>query len=188
MNSDFLFIERVVEEVFEPDKEWRTDARSLRKYVMPRQVANWCLYYYTDHALSDVSFYFGRREHPMVLHSLLVINSLIQIDYEFSCKIRTIMDYLKGKGWIMKYAHGRRLLSKRTHTYRFPNKFAPKPKQRVFSSRGDDEAVRKHAEFIESFSALRRKRRSLEKATDVDVVVGLAREISVLKTKVKSLC
>lgn len=190
-NTDFRFIQSVVDEVFEPQKDWVLDPSRKRSVLEPRQVAHWVMYYFTKHALKDIGFYFGRRDHPVVINSVGIVNGRLQIEYEFSCKIRTIIDYVCLNGFKLEYKYGRSILEQRKQTLRFVTNYAPKPKQRKvsFGIRPNlkETLINDRNKFIAEYGTLQHKKRRIARTRDLDKVIELAKEISVLESSVKAI-
>jgi hypothetical protein len=189
MNSDFLFIEDVVSDVFERNKGWANERSKKMEFVEPRQVAHWVLYYFTKHQLRNIAFYFGRRSHDVVIHSVRIVNDRLQVDYSFACKIRTIIDHIESKGYSLLYKYGRVILEERQQTLRFVTNYAKKPRQRsvdlVVTPNLVQRLIKERNIFLSGYDVLKKKKRRIERTTDLDKVITLAKEISAIEIKMK---
>ena len=189
MNSDFLFVEDVVSEVFERKKGWANERSKKIEFVEPRQVAHWVLYYFTKHQLKNIAFYFGRRSHDIVVHSVRMVNDRLQVDYYFACKIRAIIDHVESKGYKLLHKYGRVILEERQQTLRFVTNHAKKPKQRKVDSVVKPNLVQRLIKernvFLSEYDVLKQKKRRIERTKDLDKVITLAKEISAIEIKMK---
>jgi len=190
-NTDFRFIQSVVDEVFEPEEGWAVDSSRRNAVVEPRQVAHWVMYYFTKHELRNISFWFGRRSHDMVIHSVRTVNGRLQTDYEFACKIRTIIDYLSLKGFKLVYKYGRVVFENKQQSLSFVTNYAKKPKQRkdcfVVKPNLVERLIKDRNQFLTEYDELKHKRRQIAKTKDFEKVIKLAKEISILETSVKAV-
>ena len=187
--DDCVFVEELVDEVFEAKKGWVGDSSKKASVVVPRQVAHWIMYYYTKYALKDIGFHFGRRDHAVVINSVGKVNNRLQVDYEFACKIRTAIDYLCLKGFKVEYKYGRSILEQRKQTLRFVTNYAHKPKQRkgcfVVKPNARERLIKERNTFLTEYDELQHKKRQIARTKDLDKVINLAKEISILEKSVK---
>lgn len=64
-----------------------------RRLVMPRQIAQFCCFFYrNDMSLTEVGRFFD-RDHSTVIHSISVVRDLASVDENFKAKMIEIIQY-----------------------------------------------------------------------------------------------
>jgi len=188
MGNDFLFVEQAVEDMFHPVADWKTRQTRQEVILLPRQVAIWTMYFFTKTRTFDISYYFGRRSACTVANSIKFVNRRIEYDYTFSCNIRMLLIHLKVNGYKRIYPHGRTIYENKDNLCLFPTRFAKPPSNRkrlvaTVKPNLRQRLITERKNFIESYDVLKHKRRQIEKTTNVDRVILLAREISKIEIK-----
>jgi hypothetical protein len=168
-------VHEVIDMVLNPPKNWVIDPSSKREVVFPRQMAHWICYYYTNNTIKDIAFYFGRRGHEVVNHSVLTINGELESNYGIACKVRDVCLALP-ETFEVVYPNGRYSINLITNkkNYSMPTKFA-QPKKRIFRPKpvvADEVPVAKPKQLT-----LKQLNEKLEKETDIFVVMEIEKEI-----------
>lgn len=189
MQDDYFFIETVIADVFQPEQGWVRIKGKPSSIVEPRQAAHWIMYYYTNHSTANIGMYFGEKDHATIINSVKVVNNRIQTDYEFSCKLRTIIDYIESKGLKVLHKYGRCIKDSRDRKLAIATNYAKPPLPRRFKASKQptlvSKLIRERNKFLLERPTLQYKRQIIEKTTDINKVIELAKEISFLEKLAK---
>lgn len=172
--------------IFDISPEWIDVKTKKGGIVEARQACHWAGYYMTTEPLDMVGHLMGKRDHATVIHSAKSINKMIKSDYTTACRVKLLMERLNEMGIEVVYPNGRGVSDMKIETsfkqaptkttIDVNHKIQPNLRQRLINER---------QRFLSLHDKLELKRRRIEKSTDLDVVINLAREISELEHALK---
>lgn len=176
-------IKKEVCRVFQLDADL-IDKRTKKGDVsVVRQVCQWTAYYYTNESTTQIGWYFGRRNHATVIHSVREINRSIEDNYDTACKIKIILSSIRCKGFELLNPNGRGVAKGMEIQTRFKDKQNEiKIEQaRPVMPNLRERLIRERNKFLSTHDTLKIKREIIEKCNDVNMVAALAKEIAQLE-------
>lgn len=84
------FIEKIVSQYYNIEKEKLRDKTRKRNVVVARQTGMYLAKNYTDMSLKSIGDYFGGRDHSTVIYSINTVEGLMGVDEKYSGEVKEI--------------------------------------------------------------------------------------------------